>query len=179
MRMPILAALVAVAVSTPAIARDVGAKDRDVAPPSAKALALSRKYIALLGMEERMNTMMTSIMPALVNDPAAGLEDAGEDKRQAFADSVRESTVAIVPKMMDRMAVVYAETLNEKELQGLVDFYGSAIGTSVLAKSLALSPAATDIMTELMPQMKKDMMVRLCARISCDAKPVEVVTPTT
>jgi len=178
MRKPMLAALLAIAVSTPAIAKDAGAKD--IEPPSAKALELSRKYIALLGMEARMNTMMTSILPALVNDPAAGLEDAGEDRRQAFADSVRESTVAIVPMMMDRMAVVYAETLNEKELQGLVDFYGSPIGTSVLAKSLALSPAATDIMTELMPQMKKDMMVRLCARISCDAKPVEtVVTPTT
>jgi hypothetical protein len=139
-----------------------------VAQPSERALALSKRYIALMEMPKQMDALIASLIPQIM----ASMPDSKTlppGAAQVVTDAAREATAAIQPKMLDRIAYEYAKVFSEDELQALVDFYGGPYGKSIVEKLPRALPAMTAAMSDLIPEMQKDMMSRVCAKLSCNA----------
>ena len=134
--------------------------------PSARQMALSRRYIELMQTDQLSVVIRSSIEMGMNLEPGAG-EIPAED-RAFLVDLATELTSDLLPQMFDRMAPVYARTFSEEELTALIAFYDSEMGRSILDKTYASMPEANAAMMEVMPQLFEKMAARICARYGCD-----------
>lgn len=143
---------------TPAVAK---------APPSARALDLSRRYFKAMRMDESMSNILDSLDPLMTSD------DGAEDS-EVMRQSTREALDAAMPAYIERMVPVFAASYTEEELEALVAFYESPLGQSVVAKSRGMGGASSEAMKDLLPTILDDAEKRYCARMECEA-PTDVV----
>lgn len=127
--------------------------------------ALVRRYFVVIQFEKLMNVMMESMMGSMLAD--SGLP---EDKYEIVEDAVLEAFAVVMPQMIEASVAMYADAFSLEELEGLVAFYESPIGRSVMVKAVVLSRSSGDILTRFQPVMEEEMMRRLCARIDCPAE---------
>ena len=78
-----------------------------------------------------------------------------------------ETVAVLMPRYVEHMSKVYAETYTAEELEGLIAFYSSPVGQSVLAKAPELAPEASRAMERLLPQIDFEFQRRLCRRLGC------------
>lgn len=151
------------------------AQDKPQSPPaagqpSARQLALSRRYIELM-QTDQLAVMIRSGIEMVANaDPDAA--DMPSEDREFLLDLATELTTDLMPQMFDRMAPVFARTFSEDELLALIAFYDSDMGRSIMAKTYTSMPEASAAMMEVMPQLYEKMAARMCARYGCDAAEV-------
>lgn len=134
--------------------------------PDAHKLALTKEYMELA----QVNKMMNSLMGAMANsmDMGAGVPP---EVATAMRESIVESTTALFPTMMDRMTVLYADAYTVEELEGIVAFFKSPAGRSMTAKNEQLVAKMVPILTtEFTGKLQRDMIDRLCTKLSCTAK---------
>jgi hypothetical protein len=168
-----LIAALAIALATPALAwSEPQAATRQ---PSARALSLSKQYLQDMNMPKQMDAMMGSLMPQMM---ASMGEGQSPETVKAVTEAARESTAAILPKMMDLVAVEYAKIFTEDELQALVDFYGGPYGKSIVEKMPKATPAMVGAMSGIIQEMQADMTARVCAKLGCPAAPSSKKTAT-
>jgi len=136
------------------------------APPSARALDLSRRYFKAMRMDESMGSILDSLDPLLASND--GSEDA-----EVMRQSTREALDAAMPAYIEKMVPVFAASYTEAELEALVGFYESPLGQSVVAKSRGMGGASSDAMKDLLPIILDDAMERYCAKMGCD-EPAEM-----
>jgi hypothetical protein len=133
---------------------------------SPEALALARRYVRALHMEDTVAKMLEQMdIMALM-----GINASDHPDIKAMADANREATVAMLPKLIEGMTPVIATTFTEDELRAMVTFYEGPTGQSILAKTPALTQASMSIMVQLMPTVLSDMMERYCAKTTCSAE---------
>lgn len=125
---------------------------------------LIRRYFEVIQFEKLMNVSMESMMGTMLADT-----DIPEDKYEVVEDSVLEAFAVVMPQMIEASIVMYAEAFTLEELEGLVAFYESPIGRSVMAKSVILSRNAGEILARFQPMMEEETLRRLCAQIDCPA----------
>lgn len=140
------------------------------AEPSAKALALTRRMVAAMHIDETMVPMMRSMSQQQFDGVFAqqkGLTDAQKAAlTRAISEAIDETySDGLMQKIMDKLIPAYAEVYTEEELQGVVDFYESPIGQSVLRKMPQLGVVAGKSMSEMMPSMMADMNARLAKKL--------------
>ena len=135
--------------------------------PSARQMALSRRYVELAQSEQMEDALRGIIVAhASVVPVDRGLTDAD---RRFMTDLTTELLIDLMPEMLDRLVPVYARGFSEEELSALVAFYETDLGQSIIDKSYAMMPEMNQAMLTVMPQMMDKMAVRMCARFGCDA----------
>jgi hypothetical protein len=154
-----LAAATAVVAATPAICAD--------AAPNPHSLELARKMFANMHMEQLMSGMMRQMAPAMTAQMRKSNPSLTDADAQAISDAVSESMGTVMAKVEDRMIPIYASTFTTKELQDVVDFYGSPSGQAMLAKMPILMAKMGPTMAEMMPEMTADIQKRICSKIDC------------
>lgn len=157
-----LAAATAIAVGTPAVCADTA--------PNPHSVELARKLFADMHMDQMMSGMMRQMGPAMMAQARKSNPSLTEADAQAISDALSESMGPMMTKVMDRMIPLYASTFSEKELQDLVNFYGSPSGQAMLAKMPALMAKMGPVMAEMMPEMTADMQKRICSKIDCSKR---------
>ncbi len=166
----ITAALIMLSVATQGLAQQA-ATALPVANPTPRALQLSHQYLDLLQMPQRMDTMMSSMVPQMLNSMS---QSTGGQVNPALRDimttAARESTATAMPDMMERMAQLYARVLTEEELDALVTFYSSPAGRSVLNKTAQTQAVVNEAMSDMSPRLSADMFYRLCKATKCPAE---------
>lgn len=130
---------------------------------------LVRRYFVVIQFEKLMSVSMESMMGPLLADTALP-----EEKVELVRESVLEAYGVVLPQMIEGSVAMYAEAFTLEELEGLVAFYESPIGRSLMVKSVMLSRSSGDLLARFQPIMEEEMMRRLCARIDC---PVEAGAP--
>jgi hypothetical protein len=163
-----------VAVASPVIAAD--AQPAPVAAvgapaPSAKALALTRRYVAALHMNESFKPMMNSLMTSMLQQQAASHPDLTEQQRNLMVGAVTEAMsesldAGMLDKVMESMVPAFATVFTEDELQALVDFYEGPMGQKIVAKMPALGPLAAKATAEVMPELQRDLAQRVQTKIA-------------
>lgn len=127
--------------------------------------ALVRRYFEVIQFEKLMNVAMESMMGTMLANT-----DLPEDKYEAVENSILEAYGVVMPRMIEASVGMYAEAFTLEELEGLVVFYESPIGRSMMAKSVMLSRNSGEILARFQPIMEDETMRRLCARIDCPAE---------
>lgn len=145
-----------------ALAAEPVAKSAKVAKPSERALSLARRYFVAMQFEQ----MMMSTFEAM--DVFGELEEDAEGfDGKAMSSAAREATQALLPRMVDAMIPIVAQTFTEAELEAMVAFYESDVGKSVVAKSNDLNMPMMAAMMELMPEYIDDMVTLYCQKTTC------------
>lgn len=127
--------------------------------------ALVRRYFVVIQFEKLMNVTMESMTGSILAD--SGLP---EDKYEIVEGAVLEAFAVVMPQMIEANVALYAEAFTLEELEGLVAFYESPIGRSVMVKAVVLSRSSGELLSRFQPIMEEEMMRRLCARIECPAE---------
>jgi hypothetical protein len=144
------------------------------APPavSAKSEALVRRYLKAIHFERLMDTMISAMLPVMSDQVAQQHPSLTSEQRAMISEVVRDTMREdLMPKMLEKMVPIYAQTFTESELEAIVAFYETPVGQSMIEKTPSLAPKSAEVVRELMPEMQKDVLIRLCARITCPQAP--------
>ncbi len=172
MRRLMIAGLSALALCAAPLAHAADAPaPASTAPASSPAkVALVKRYLAAININQTMSTMMTSLMPMLMEQQRQQHPGMTEAQAKIASDVVLDAmNTDFMPKYMDRVTELYAEVFTEEELTKLVEFYESPVGRSVTAKTPTLIPRVTRVMGEMMPDFQADIVAKMCAKIDCTA----------
>ena len=156
-----LAAVAALLCTSPALCADA---------PNPKAAALARTLFAEMHMDRLMDGMLKSMMPAMLAQAKKANPALTDEQAQVVTDAVQEAMSGFMGKLVDHIVPLYAETFTEKELQDVVDFYGTPSGQAMLAKMPQMTAKMGPLMGELMPEMTADVNRRICSKIDCSKR---------
>jgi hypothetical protein len=140
------------------------------AEPSAKALALTRRMVVAMHVEETMTPMMRTLMRQQVEMIAAQQKGLTSQQRTMLSGAVGEALDEVLndgfmSDIMERLIPAYAEVYSEDELEALVQFYESPMGQRVLHKMPLLGPAATKVMIDITPKMEAQVVEKLTKKL--------------
>jgi hypothetical protein len=147
------------------------------ATPSPRALALAKRYIDALHVDQTMKPMLQGMIGPVLDEQARANPNLTDAQRKAVREAVEEFMGGdMMNDILDRMTPVYATTFSEDELQALVDFYESPKGQSIVAKMPGMGPAMARIMVEMMPEIRAGMTKRVCEKLGCGTAPAKKAT---
>lgn len=132
-----------------------------VTPPPSRTLddprkdALVRRYFEATQLAQIGSRMVESMLQS------ASLVDMDEGERDQVILAAKEVMDALLPELMTRYAVLYAETFTDEELEQLVVFYESPVGRSLMLKTVELSGRSGAIGAEFQRQFLERMSDRL------------------
>jgi hypothetical protein len=134
--------------------------------PDAHKLALTKEYMELA----QVNKMMNSMMGAMAGSMEMGA-DVPPEVTTAMREAIVESSAAIFPLMMDRLAQLYADAYSLEDLEAIVAFFKSPAGRSMTAKNEQFIAKAIPILsTEFGGRLKQEMVDRFCVKLACTAE---------
>lgn len=137
---------------------------------AATRLALANKVIALM-QTEQLSDALSSLIATAIPQEMEGVPDEEADEIRAV---IVDAMAGVMPRMFEAMAPVYADIFTVEELRGLIAFYESDLGRSVMQKSYAAAPrlaeAAQSVLPEILPQVMADVGDTLCDRFECSAQ---------
>ncbi|NBB51556.1 DUF2059 domain-containing protein [Rhizobium sp. CRIBSB] len=133
--------------------------------PSARQLALSRRYIELMQGEQIEDLVATMIQSSAMSDP--NMRDMPQEDRDFLLELTTELTTELMPQMFEQLVPVYARAFTEAELEALIAFYDTELGRSIVAKTMETMPEANEAMMAVVPGMLEKMFSRLCAHYGC------------
>lgn len=132
---------------------------------AAVRLDLSKRFIAAL-QTDQMTTMMAQMSTSLT--PARpGLSP---ERTEAVNRATAAAIGSMMPRMFDAMAPIYADIFTLEELTGLVNFYESDLGQSMMAKSYLAGPRISAVVMGMMPDVMKGMAEAVCKELACTAE---------
>lgn len=143
-----------IAAPLPVVAQDA---DR------AEQLALAERAIRAAQAEE-LAAMSVQMGQALRGHE---LEGMSPQDRLAFQEVMDEVTATMTVRMIEGMAVIYADIFTAEELVAFSEFYESPVGQSILAKNAAAAPQFLELVRSLMPDMMRQMVEGMCDRLDC------------
>lgn len=161
-RLVLAAAAAMLFVAAPAVAQEaprlipVATQDAD----RAEKLALAERYLTAINGEKLMNAMMESMVGPMLED-----ERIPAEKREIIRQIALESFAVVIPQMMDASVEIYADAFTVEELRGLVAFYESPVGRSLMAKTLMLTQRSNELYGRFVPILQAEMLDRMCARL--------------
>ncbi|MGQ2990612.1 MAG: DUF2059 domain-containing protein [Brevundimonas sp.] len=142
------------------------------APPAASSkdaalkMQLANRFITLI-QGEQMGEMMGQMVNSFMDDELEGLSGQEvADYRAAMNEVMRR----MMPQLFDAIAPVYADIFTVEELRGLVAFYESDLGRSLIAKSYEAGPRMSEAIQAAMPAILSDMAVVVCDQLKCSAE---------
>jgi len=162
----LIAASAALALMTPLCVHAATPADRAPAAAAAnpEAEALVRRYLAAVHFERTMDSMQAAMLPVIAAQTARSNNLTADDQKMVV-DIVRQvMRDKMMPKMIERMVPIYAQTFTLAELQAMVSFYESPTGRAITDKIPTLAPRSAAITRELMPEMMGEVMRQIIAR---------------
>lgn len=123
---------------------------------SNERMQLAAKLMSLMNVDKRIpeafKQVRNSLMPGMLKD--MGIPPQEQEKVRKFQNEIFDiyEKEFSWEKLKDDYIKIYAGTFNEKELQGLVDFYNSPLGKKIIAKQ-------PELMRQSMQVMQKQLRV--------------------
>lgn len=132
---------------------------------SDERMQLAGKLMSLMNVDKAIpqafKQVRNSLLPGMLkemNIPPQEREKAEKVQNEIFDIYEKEFNWE---KLKDDYISIYAETFDEKELQGLVDFYSSPVGKKIIAKQPELMQQSMQVMQKqlktILPKIRQKM----------------------
>ncbi|MBX9617350.1 MAG: DUF2059 domain-containing protein [Caulobacteraceae bacterium] len=154
--------MVLVAAPLNAMAQEPAVTSAATDSEDAERLALANRFIVLMqtdqmaAMFSQMMGAMSANIPGMTAERSAGLQRTNE---RIFSQ--------MMPRIFEIQAPIYADIFTLDELQGMVAFYESDIGKSMIRKSYEAGPRMTAALMAIMPELMGDVADALCDETGC------------
>ena len=160
----LIAALAVMLVATPAAAQSTSPP-----APTARQLQLSHRLFLSLHMDQTMSGLMQPLVAQMVDIQARQIPGFKPEWRQPLVEATQEAMGDLLPNLMKRTEMAYAQVLSEDELQQSIAFYESPAGQSIIRKLPQVMPMVLkDFQAEVLTA-SADITVRFCKKIGgCD-----------
>lgn len=140
------------------------------AAPSPRALALTRRVVVALRIQETMAPMMSQILQAQIGQVVAQNAKLTDPQKAQLTGVMNESIDEVISEgllsdMMEKFVPIYAEVYTEPELQAMAEFYESPVGQSILKKMPLMAPLASKIAVEEMPRIQAALTKKLTTKL--------------
>jgi len=168
-----MAAAMAGAALAPSQAQAREAPQAATAAPSARQLALTRRYLDLTMTDQFETAIRQMIIDQAAMDPST--RDLPEDDRRFMVDLAAELTTDMIPQMIEAMIPVYARTFTEAELEAMLAFYDTELGRTILEKTMIAMPEANRAAMTVIPQLIDKMAARMCQHYGCEPGELETM----
>ena len=151
-----------------AMLTEVAAQTPASLPVTPAKLALAQSVVTASGAQRNSSTLLKTVF----NQMSTSMGDATSPADKAFmADLLRQETMALVDKVIQSSAEIYAETFTDEELAGLLAFYQSPTGQSLISKQGVVAQRTLAIVMPLIPSMQRDILdktfAHLCEQQKC------------
>lgn len=146
--------------ATPVFASDL---PQSATAPSARQLALTRRYIDLL-----MSDQFEGVIREMIGQEMGRDSTLPEEDRRFLVGLTTELATDLIPQMINEMVPVYAAAFTETELEALIAFYDTEMGRSIAAKTVQVMPEASRAVMSVMPQLLDKMAARMCQHYGCE-----------
>ena len=143
----------------------------DAAKVSPKSAELVRRLYKAAHIDTTMDSMMASMMPAITDAMTRRNPSITAEQKRLLNETVQEVMHDATPKILDRLIPAYAATFSDEELQAVVDFYESPLGSAVVRKMPLMAPKSAELMRQMLPEIETEMVTRVCAKVNCGAAP--------
>lgn len=140
---------------------------------AARKMILVKRYLAAIHFDKMMSSMMDAMIPPMVQEQRQSNPNITDAQAKIVTDALKDTMVDFTPKIMDRIAILYADAFSEDELTQIVAFYESPVGQSIITKSTALLAQVGPIMSDIMPGLKDEMVQKICQKMDCGAADME------
>jgi hypothetical protein len=134
-------------------------------PVVSERLQLSRRFVNIL-QANQIGAMVAQLSTSMTPE-RNGLTAV---QREAFDDVMEIAATEMMGSLLDALAPVYADIFTVEELRGLVAFYESDIGKSMMRKSAAATPKMMEVIYRIMPELMADMGNTICDETGCTDK---------
>lgn len=133
-------------------------------------MALTRRYITAMHMDESMKPMMLSMMDAMIKQQAQRYPKLTDEQRKRLAGAVMAAVEeayndGLMARIADKMAPGIATVYSVDELKALVTFYESPMGQGIIKKMPALGEISGRAVMELLPEMQNDLQARIVKNV--------------
>jgi hypothetical protein len=135
--------------------------------PSTAKIELTRKLMEVLRLKPMLKTMMKDLQPVLMEQEAKRHPDIPPEKREIIQSVVKEVLAEVTDAMLEKWVPIYASTFSDEEMRAIIEFYSSPVGQSYLDKTPQLSAAGANMVRDMMPEVQRNLVVRLCQRLDC------------
>lgn len=134
--------------------------------PSPQAVALTRRYLAAMRVDDSLKPMMNSMMSAMLDQQIKSRRDLTPEQQKLAQKAISDALVETLDAgMLDRIFEVMipsiARVFSESELRAMVDFYESPVGQSIIGKMPAYGEASSAAVVAIMPEMQADLEKRI------------------
>lgn len=156
------------------MAQEAVAQESVAGDDATERLALSNRFIALI-QTDQMSVMFSQMMTTMIPDR----QGMTAERSAALQRAMARMSADMFPRLFAVAAPIYAETFSLEELRGLVAFYESDIGQSMMKKGYEAGPRMTAAMMDILPELRNDMADAMCEELSCTAEQRAHMTGTT
>ena len=132
------------------------------APP--EALALARQLVEATGATKDFGERLHAVMDPIARAMTQNLPTNQQAQQAALIGVVQQQIEADAPLFMDAAAEAYARTFSTDELKGLLAFYRTPLGRTLIAKQTALVTEIGQANAKLAPKVARDILVKMCAQ---------------
>ena len=166
MKLPALpiGALAALALALPAAAQTAEPA------PSPAALEHARHVIQSMHAEKLYDQMIAAIETSVISATTKNLPTEKQTYAQTFGRAYLEEIRAVMPKLTDEMAVIYATDFTEQQLNDIDQFYGSPTGQAVLAKTPRIGQQLIPFLMAQIPDALTHAFEKTCEKTTCTAE---------
>lgn len=169
-----LAALTLALAASPSSAQVASlgqAKPSTASQPSARSTDLVKRLLKASNVDKMYAAMLDQMIATLIQTPE--IKRLSADEQATVKRIVTEVMVQdFMPRLIDKMIPVYAETFSEAELEAVVTFYESPPGRAAIEKTPSVMTRSLAFATEMTPQVQTEIFRRLCDEFGCEgAKP--------
>jgi hypothetical protein len=180
MRRPAMALSVAVLMISSA-ASAVWAQSPDTAPDAAK-LAKAHQLFVVMHLDTTYAQMTDQLMASVHASEAQMMPPSGQTPAQKAEQAAFEAKLTNLvmselswPKLEPDFAKLYADSYTGEQLDGLIAFYSSPLGQTVLAKTPELLRESSELsqrhLTVILPQMQQMIQDEAAKMKAQDNKP--------
>jgi hypothetical protein len=140
------------------------------AAPSPAKLALAAKMVEVLRLKPRVAKMLDDFVPVMMEQQEQ-LHPELVPQRAAIKEVMDDVMRSYTDEFIQRYMPVYASTFTEEEMRSIIGFYSTPAGQALLDKTPQLSAASAELTREMLPDLQKEAVVKLCLKLNCLAPP--------
>ena len=166
-----LFAFSAAALASLVLASAAGAQPTQPEPaPSPAALEHARHVIQAMHAEKLYDQMISAIESSVISSMTKNLPADKQQFTQTFERAYLEEIRAMMPKMSDEMAIIYATDFTEQQLSDIDTFYASPTGQAVLAKTPRIGQQLVPFLMAQIPMALSRAFDQTCQKTTCTAE---------
>lgn len=139
-------------------------------PPPPEAVALARRLLTAMAMEDAYSQVIISGLEAQVYD-SEGDTTLTADQRRAVHEAAAEAWTGAREETFNAMGVAVARQLDVADLQAVVTFYESPVGRRVTERLPLVNQAIMGELSVIAPKIQKQFDAIYCQKVgNCDVK---------